>query len=132
MSVGEVKLRSHYKKTCMIDRTDNYHRPLRRSVLLGLLLSLSLGCTRSVYKLDNTMRSLKIMMIVPFQSLKLIIEIILKLSIYKIQFRSLSPAVYPYDSVETHLSNAHYYNPKYQGKKIRLYKILFAKEWIYL
>ena len=32
LTVGEVKLRSHYKKTCMIDRTENYHRPLCRSV----------------------------------------------------------------------------------------------------
>ena len=34
---GEVKLRSHYKKTHMIHRTENYHRPLRRSVDVHLL-----------------------------------------------------------------------------------------------
>ena len=36
VTLAYVKLRSHYKKTCMIHRTESYHRPLRRSVMVSM------------------------------------------------------------------------------------------------
>ena len=59
LSVGKVKLRSCYKKTtCMIHRTENYHRPLRRSVVVDVKIKSMLlygvcNCFVDIKSLDD-------------------------------------------------------------------------------